>query len=176
MSYKQKGGSYTSYDPDKADEDFRRQVKEADDYERRPKLERISDLERQLGNPEIWREGVKYENLPIKIRDALTEYHRLKYELAGIPSYEWELKFSGMKKKKHIKKKKPKGSKKKGQSKKGNSKKGSKGSKKKAKKVAEQSGGKSRKPKKAKQTRRKPKRSRLSRRSRLAGYNPYPIE
>ena len=156
MSYKQKGGSYTSYDPDKAGEDFRRQVKEADDYERRPKLKRISDLERQLGNPEIWQEGVEYEDLPIKIRDALTEYHRLKCELAGIPSYEWELKFSGMKKKKP-KKKKPK------------KKKATKHSKK-----SKQGGGKSRKPKKAKQTRRKPKRSRLSRRSRLAGYNPYP--
>ena len=78
------------------------------------------------------------------------------------------------------KKKKPKGSKKKGPPKKGPPKKGhsKKGHSKKGpkKKWGTQGGGKSRKPKKAKQTRRKPKRSRLSRRSRLAGYNPYPNE
>ena len=75
--------------------------------------------------------------------------------------------FSGMgTKKKSSKKKKPK---KKKPSKKKKAKKQSNHSKK-------QDGGKSRKPKKAKQTRKRPKRSRSSRRSRLAGYNPYPIE
>jgi hypothetical protein len=152
--YKQKGGSYASWNRDKANEEFLKQWKENEEYYEN---ERIRGIKEKLLE--------KLKNDP----GGPQEFKEIMDELYNIPKSE---RFSGMKKKKPKKKKQPKKPKKKKATKQSNHSKKQDGGKSRKPKKAMQT---RKRPKKAKQTRKRPKRSRLSHSSKLAGYNPYPF-